>query len=65
MDSRNIPVRFNVETIKDVDSAAGIFGLTRSGLIKLAVALQLRAMNSEAVSVEKVLDRLQRKGRGI
>lgn len=42
MQSRNIPIRFDTETIMSIDSAAKELGLHRSGLIKMAVRIQVR-----------------------
>jgi hypothetical protein len=55
MISRSIPIRFEKGIIEEIDSAAASIGLTRSGLVKMAVAIQLRGLTSGALSLEEIL----------
>ncbi len=64
MISRNVPIRFDVETIRKIDCVAEAIGLTRSGLVKVAVALQLRAVRSGQIDVSSVLTGVRHKPDG-
>lgn len=39
--SRNIPIRFDVGTVSEIDSVARKIGITRSAVIKMAVRIQM------------------------
>lgn len=69
MQSRNIPIRFDEETISHMEDVASHIGITRSALVKMAVALQLREILSGSINVHpnrsikgRFVERLRIKG---
>lgn len=56
--SRNIPIRFDADTIARIDRASHDLGLTRSGFIKLSVELQIKAAATANGSVSGLLNSL-------
>jgi hypothetical protein len=58
MISRNIPIRLEEDVIAEIDNAAALMGVHRSGFIKMAVALQMEELKAGAVNVRNAAARM-------